>query len=164
MSSQPQEVQERMRAAAQLGVKVRDLQAHGQEVPPALLEPFEQAEQELFGNVRAIFGGNLRQAVSGAAPIAKEILEFFYGCGVPVLEGYGMTETATVASYSTIENHRFGVGRRALPGVEAASPTTASCLLKGRPTSSAVYYRTTTRASARSSTAGCTPATWRLHR
>ena len=41
--------------------------------------------------------------MTGAAPIAKEILEFFFACGVPVLEGYGMTETATVATYSTIE-------------------------------------------------------------
>jgi long-chain acyl-CoA synthetase len=131
MSSQPEEVQERMRAAAQLGVKVRDLQAHVQEVPPALLEPFEQAERELFGNVRAVFGGNLRQAVSGAAPIAREILEFFYGCGVPVLEGYGMTETATVATYSTIENHRFGSVGRALPGVEARIADDGELLLKG---------------------------------
>jgi len=131
MSSQPPEVQERMRAAAQLGVKVRDLQAHGQEVPAALLEPFEKAEAELFGNVRAIFGGKVRQAVSGAAPIAREILEFFYGCGVPVLEGYGMTETATVATYSTIENHRFGSVGRALPGVEARIADDGELLLKG---------------------------------
>jgi long-chain acyl-CoA synthetase len=131
MFSQPEEVQERMRAAAQLGVKVRDLQAHGQEVPAALLEPFEKAEQELFAKVRAIFGGNLRQAVSGAAPIAKEILEFFYGCGVPVLEGYGMTETATVATYSTIEHHRFGSVGRPLPGVEARVADDGELLLKG---------------------------------
>jgi long-chain acyl-CoA synthetase len=131
MSSQPPEVQERMRAGAQLGVKVRDLQAHGQDVPPQLLEPFTKAEQELFAKVRAIFGGNLRQAVSGAAPIAKEILEFFYGSGVPVLEGYGMTETATVATYSTIENHRFGAVGRALPGVEARVADDGELLLKG---------------------------------
>ena len=61
-----------------------------------------------------LFGGSLRQAVTGAAPIAKEILEFFYACGVPVLEGYGMTETATAATYSTLEDHKFGtVGRAA---------------------------------------------------
>ena len=81
--------------------------------------------------MRAIFGGRVRQAVSGAAPIAKEILEFFYGCGVPVLEGYGMTETATVATYSTIENHRFGSVGRALPGVEARIADDGELLLKG---------------------------------
>jgi long-chain acyl-CoA synthetase len=131
LSSQPPEVQERMQAAAKLGVKVRDLQVRGEEVPPELLEPFEAAEEQLFKNVRAVFGGNVRQAVSGAAPIAKEILEFFYGCGVPVLEGYGMTETATVATYSTIENHRFGSVGRALPGVEARIADDGELLIKG---------------------------------
>jgi long-chain acyl-CoA synthetase len=131
LASQPPEVQERMQAAAKLGVKVRDLQIRGEEVPPELLTPFEQAEEQLFQNVRAIFGGRLRQAVSGAAPIAKEILEFFYGCGVPVLEGYGMTETATVATYSTVEHHRFGSVGRTLPGIEARTADDGELLVKG---------------------------------
>jgi long-chain acyl-CoA synthetase len=131
LGSQPPEVQEKMRAAAKIGVKVRDMQTHGEEVPAELLEPFAKAEEELFKNVRAIFGGRVRQAVSGAAPIAKEILEFFYGAGVPVLEGYGMTETATVATYSTIEHHRFGSVGRALPGVEARIAEDGELLLKG---------------------------------
>jgi long-chain acyl-CoA synthetase len=131
LASQAPEVQERMQAAARLGVKVRDLQIRGEEVPPELLAPFEQAEEELFKNVRAIFGGRVRQAVSGAAPIAKEILEFFYGCGVPVLEGYGMTETATVATYSTVEHHRFGSVGRVLPGIEARIAEDGELLVKG---------------------------------
>ena len=78
--------------------------------------------------MRAIFGGNIRQAVTGAAPIAPEILEFFYACGVPVLEGYGMTETATVATYSNPEHHRFGtVGPGAARAARSRSPTTARC-------------------------------------
>ena len=60
---------------------------------------FDAAEEELFSKVRGAFGGRVRQAISGAAPIAKEILEFFYACGVPVFEGYGMTETATAATF-----------------------------------------------------------------
>jgi long-chain acyl-CoA synthetase len=131
LASQPPEVQERMRAAAKLGVRVRDMQIRGEEVPPELMTPFQQAEEELFSNVRAIFGGRVRQAVSGAAPIAKEILEFFYGCGVPVLEGYGMTETATVATYSTIESHRFGSVGRPLPGIEARIADDGELLIKG---------------------------------
>ena len=131
LSSQAPEVQEKMRAAAKLGVQVRDLRVRGEEVPAELLEPFEAAEEQLFKNVRGIFGGRVRQAVSGAAPIAKEILEFFYGCGVPVLEGYGMTETATVATYSTIEHHRFGSVGRVLPGVEARIADDGELLIKG---------------------------------
>jgi long-chain acyl-CoA synthetase len=131
LSSQPPEVQAKMNAAAQLGVRVRDMRLRGETVPPELLGPFEQADEQLFANVRAVFGGELERAVSGAAPIAREILEFFYGCGVPVLEGYGMTETATVATYSTVENHRFGSVGRALPGLEARIADDGELLIKG---------------------------------
>jgi long-chain acyl-CoA synthetase len=123
--------EEKFREMVTLGVKVRDLEAQGKEVPPELRDPFEQLDEQVFKNVRAIFGGQVRQAVTGAAPIAQEILEFFYACGVPVLEGYGMTETATVATYSTIENHRFGTVGRALPGVECRIADDGELLIKG---------------------------------
>ncbi len=108
---------EKLAAAVELGCKVRDLQVAGQEVPPELAEPFAAADEK-FAMVRQIFGGNVRQAVTGAAPISPDILRFFWAAGVPVLEGYGMTETATISTYSSIENHKFGTVGRALPGVE----------------------------------------------
>jgi long-chain acyl-CoA synthetase len=92
---------------------------------------FDEADEKLFKNVRAIFGGRVRHATSGAAPIAREILEFFYACGVPVLEGYGMTETATAATISTLENHRFGTVGRALPGVQLKIADDGEILIKG---------------------------------
>src|SRR3954468_18233955 len=116
IASPPPEAAERMMAAAQLGVKVRDMQLRGEPVPAELQEKFDRADEQLFKHVRAVFGGRAKHAVSGAAPIAHEILEFFYGCGVPVLEGYGMTETSTVSTYSTVEAHRFGSVGRLLPG------------------------------------------------
>ncbi|MEA2380323.1 MAG: long-chain acyl-CoA synthetase [Solirubrobacteraceae bacterium] len=131
MASQPPEVQEQMKAAAALGVKVRDMVAHGEPVPPELQQKFDAADESLFKNVRSVFGGRVQHAVSGAAPIAREILEFFYGCGVPVLEGYGMTETATVSTYSTVEQHRFGSVGRLLPGVEGKIAEDGELLLKG---------------------------------
>ena len=131
MASQPPEVQEQMKGAARLGMKVRDMVAHGQPVPPELQEKFDKADESLFKNVRAVFGGRVQHAVSGAAPIAPEILEFFYGCGVPVLEGYGMTETSTVSTYSTIEEHRFGSVGKLLPGVEGRIAEDGELLLKG---------------------------------
>ncbi|MGH2864856.1 MAG: AMP-dependent synthetase/ligase [Solirubrobacteraceae bacterium] len=126
----PQE-RERAHQAIALGVKVRDMMSRGEEVPEELNRPFEEADQQLFKNVRAIFGGRVRRATSGAAPIAKEILEFFWACGVPVLEGYGMTETATAATVSTVENHRFGTVGRALPGVELKVADDGEILIKG---------------------------------
>ncbi len=122
---------ERFDQMVAMGVRVRDLQAHGRQIPEELRAPFEEADEKVFAGVRALFGGNLRQAVTGAAPIAPEILEFFYACGVPVLEGYGMTETATVATYSTIEDHKFGTVGRALPGTEIRIADDGEVLIKG---------------------------------
>src|SRR3954469_23918994 len=131
LSSQPADKQEQMRAAAKLGVKVRDMQIRGEEVPAEMQAQFDAADEQLFKNVRAIFGGRVRQCVTGAAPIAHEILEFFYGCGVPVLEGYGMTETATVATFSTVEDHKFGTVGRALPNSEIKIAEDGEVLIKG---------------------------------
>lgn len=117
--------------AIAVGMKVRELELQGQSIPEELKAPFAEADERLFKNVRAAFGGRLREAASGAAPIAKEILEFFYACGVPVMEGYGMTETATVATTSTPEKHRFGSVGRPLPGVEAKIADDGELLLKG---------------------------------
>jgi long-chain acyl-CoA synthetase len=68
--------------------------------------------------VRELFGGRIRQAVTGAAPIAAEILEFFYAAGVPVMEGWGMTETTAVGTVATLDHFKFGTVGRAMPGVE----------------------------------------------
>src|ERR687895_1038293 len=122
---------EQIKAATQVGLKVRQLQAAGQEVPQELQAHFAAAEEKLFKNVRAAFGGNLRQATSGAAPIAQEILEFFFACGVPVLEGFGMTETATASTVSTLDHYRFGSVGRALPGVEIRIADDGEVLLRG---------------------------------
>jgi long-chain acyl-CoA synthetase len=131
IQAQGAEEQERAQAAVALGTKVRDLMVAGEPVPPELQGPFDQADEQLFKNVRAIFGGRVQRATSGAAPIAKEILEFFWAAGVPVLEGYGMTETATAATISTIEDHKFGTVGRPLPGVELKIADDGELLIKG---------------------------------
>jgi long-chain acyl-CoA synthetase len=113
-----EEDQKRFRAAIKLGVEVRKREARGEDVPEELKGQFEQADKEIFSRVRQLFGDEVRQAVSGAAPIAPEILEFFYAAGVPVLEGWGMTETTGVGTVGTLEHFKFGTVGRALPGVE----------------------------------------------
>ena len=131
IEAQSPEEQQRAQAAIKLGVKLRDMLARGEKVPEQLQKQFDEADERLFKNVRAIFGGRVRHATSGAAPIAREILEFFYACGIPVFEGYGMTETATAATISTLEHHRFGTVGRALPGVELKIADDGEILIKG---------------------------------
>jgi long-chain acyl-CoA synthetase len=112
------EDQARFAAAVTLGVEVRRRRDRGEEVPAEMEQAFAQAEERLYSRVRGLFGGNIRRAVTGAAPIAPEILEFFYACGVPVLEGWGMTETTGVGTVCTLENFKFGTVGRPLPVVE----------------------------------------------
>ena len=122
---------EQLEQAVQLGLKVRMMENEGQEVPAELREAFDKADEALYKNVRGLFGGNIRQCVTGAAPIAQEILEFFYACGVPVMEGYGMTETSTVATSNIPTDFRFGSVGKPLPGVEAKVAEDGELLLKG---------------------------------
>src|SRR4051794_38602801 len=122
---------EKNAAATQLGLKVRRMHAAGETVPEPLQAAFDKADAELFANVRNIFGGNLKQATSGAAPISMDILEFFYACGAPVLEGYGMTETSTVSTTSTVADHRLGTVGRALPGCEIKIADDGEVLVRG---------------------------------
>jgi long-chain acyl-CoA synthetase len=117
--------------AAQVGMKVRQMQERGEDVPAELQEAFDKAEEALFVNVRNLFGGRIRQCVTGAAPIAKEILEFFYACGVPIMEGYGMTETSTSATVNVPDDCRFGSVGKAIPGVKVKIADDGEVLLKG---------------------------------
>jgi long-chain acyl-CoA synthetase len=113
-----EEDRKRFRQAIEVGIEVRRRRQRGEQVPEALERPFGQADREIFERVRQLFGGQLRQAVTGAAPIAPQILEFFYAAGVPVLEGWGMTETTAVGTVATLDHFKFGTVGRPLPGVE----------------------------------------------
>jgi long-chain acyl-CoA synthetase len=126
------EQREQFEQAVKLGLKVREAEVHGDDVPDALRGPFEQADEAIFKNVRAIFGGRMRESTTGAAPIAQEILEFFFACGCAVMEGYGMTETTGVGTTNTRAEHRFGSVGRPLPGIEIRiAPLDGEILLRG---------------------------------
>jgi long-chain acyl-CoA synthetase len=112
------EDKERFRQAVKLGLEVRHRRQRGEEVPADMEKAFEAADEQLYSRVRGLFGDHVKQAVTGAAPIASEILEFFYACGVPVLEGWGMTETTAVGTVATLEHFKFGTVGRPMPGVE----------------------------------------------
>jgi long-chain acyl-CoA synthetase len=113
-----------------VGGQIHDLEVRGEPVPQELSDGFaELAPKAAF--VKGLFGGQIREAVTGAAPIAREILEFFWGCGIPVMEGYGMTETSTVATSSRPEAHRFGSVGRPLDGVEVKIADDGELLIKG---------------------------------
>ena len=118
--------------AIEVGAKVRELQAQGQPVPEDMQKIFDAADEPVYQMVRNLFGGKMKRAVTGAAPIAAEILEFFFACGVPVFEGYGMTETSTLAtSNNAITGYRIGSVGKPVPGCTVRIAEDGEIMVKG---------------------------------
>lgn len=118
--------------AIEVGFQVRTLQAAGEPVPAELQEIFDAADEPIYSMVRNLFGGRVRRAITGAAPISKDILEFFFACGVPVYEGYGMTETSTLSTANnSISGIRFGSIGRPVPGVTIRIADDGEILVRG---------------------------------
>jgi long-chain acyl-CoA synthetase len=131
MTQVPREQQDDLHRAVRLGLQVRELQARGEPVPAELTEAYRRADATVFSKIRALFGGNLREALTGAAPIAQEILEFFHAAGVPVMEGYGMTETMGVGTVNSPDALRLGTVGRAVPDVEVRIGDDGEILMRG---------------------------------
>jgi long-chain acyl-CoA synthetase len=100
----------------------------------------ELADRLVLSKVRGVFGDGLRLALSGAAPIGAEILEFFDACGVLVLEGYGLTESCAASTLNTRHEHRFGTVGRPLPGTDVRIAADGELVLRG-PHIFAGYHR-----------------------
>jgi long-chain acyl-CoA synthetase len=117
--------------AVEVGRKVRDAERKGEEPGPVLGKEHDLADKQVLSKVRDLFGGNLRFALTGAAPVAKEMLEFFDACGVLVLEGYGATETSAITTANTPDEFRFGTVGKALPDSEVRIGDEDEILVKG---------------------------------
>jgi long-chain acyl-CoA synthetase len=126
-----EEQREQFLQAVELGLQVRLRDARGEPVPADLRAPFERADEQILKGVRGLFGGRIREATTGAAPIAKEILEFFYAAGVPVMEGYGMTETMGLGTSCRPESVKFGTVGPPMPRIEVRIADDGEILIKG---------------------------------
>lgn len=98
--------------AVNVGCQITELKLTRQTIPLDLLVTYELAKKLALNKVTAAFGGRLRFAISGGAPLSSEISTFFHAAGVLILEGYGLTETTAAITINTPFNYKFGsVGR-----------------------------------------------------
>jgi long-chain acyl-CoA synthetase len=98
------------------------------------------AERLVLGPLRArLTGGRLRFFVSGGAPLSAEVEGFFWALGVEILNGWGMTETASGATSNTVRRHRFETVGPPLPGVEVRIDADGEILVKS-PGNMTGYY------------------------
>jgi len=117
--------------AIKVGHEVRELEHQGREPGPLLRWQYKIADRQVLSKIRGLFGGRLRLAVSGAAPINPEILRFFEAAGVLVLEGWGMTETSTAATISTPDDYKIGTIGKPFPGCEVKIADDGEILVRG---------------------------------
>ncbi len=116
--------------ALRVGSKVSKLRESGRSVPPTLALKHRIADRLVYSKVKSRLGGSLRIGVSGGAPLAKEIIEFFAALDVIILEGYGLTECTTGATINRPTRYRFGSVGPALPGVELRVAEDGEVLIK----------------------------------
>jgi long-chain acyl-CoA synthetase len=114
-----------------VGAKMRAAERSGRKPGFLLQRQYDFADKKVLSKIRGLFGGRIRLAVSGAAPINPEILRFFDAAGVLVLEGWGMTETSTAATISTPDDFKVGTIGKPFPGCEVKIADDGEILVKG---------------------------------
>jgi long-chain acyl-CoA synthetase len=101
-----------------VGRKVSTLRQAARPIPAGLALRHRLADRLVYAKVRERLGGRFRLGISGGAPLAKEIAEFFHALDLLIIEGYGLTECTTAATVNRPSRFRFGTVGPALPGVE----------------------------------------------
>ena len=126
--------------ALRVGKEVSELRQAERPVPPMLAARHRVADRLVYSKIKDRLGGRLRIGVSGGAPLAKEIIEFFHSLDILILEGYGLTECTTAATVNRPSLFRFGSVGPALPGVEVRIADDGEVLIKSE-TNFAGYFK-----------------------
>jgi long-chain acyl-CoA synthetase len=126
--------------ALSVGRRVSVLRQQDKPIPRGLALQHRIADKLVYSKVKDRLGGRLRAAVSGGAPLAKEIAEYFHALDILILEGYGQTECTTACAGNRVDRFKFGTVGTAMPGFELKIAEDGEILIKG-PTIFAGYYK-----------------------
>jgi len=117
--------------AVRVGREVRGAEWRGGRASAFARGQFAVARSRIFSKVLERLGGRLRFTISGGAPLAREVAEFFDIVGLPILQGYGLTETAPVIAANRLDANRLGSVGKIFPGVEARIEADGEILVRG---------------------------------
>jgi long-chain acyl-CoA synthetase len=115
--------------AVGLGAEVSRRREEGQRVPKTMLAMLKIADRLVFSKIRARLGGRIRVAASGAAPLGKDLARFYAAIGMPLIEGYGLTEGGVVCFNPTDSPKSGSIGKK-MPGVELRLADDGELLVK----------------------------------
>ncbi|MCL4522911.1 MAG: AMP-binding protein [Acidobacteria bacterium] len=105
--------------------------AYGESVSPLLKLQWHVANRLVFSKIRRGIGGRVRAFISGAAPLSKELLEFFWSVDIRVYQGYGLTETSPIVSSSSPLANRVGASGKPIANVDVRIAEDGEILVKG---------------------------------
>jgi len=117
--------------ALRVGREVREAEWRGERASAFARGQFAVARSRVFSKVLARLGGRLRFSISGGAPLARQVAEFFDIVGLPILQGYGLTETSPVIAANRLEANRLGSVGQVFPGVEVRIAPDGEILSRG---------------------------------
>jgi long-chain acyl-CoA synthetase len=123
-----------------VGRRVSELRQRGEPIPRGLALRHRLADRLVYSKVKDRLGGRLRLGISGGAPLAKEIAEFFHSIDILIVEGWGLTECTTAASVNRPGRFRFGTVGPALPNFEVRVDDDGELLIRSQ-TVFAGYYK-----------------------
>jgi long-chain acyl-CoA synthetase len=114
--------------------------AHHRGVSPWTKLRWQIADKLVYAKFREGVGGRIRFFISGGAPLAKELAEFFWAVGIPIYQGYGLTESSPVISTNTVKANKVGTVGRPIPNAEVRIAEDGEILVRG-PLVMRGYYR-----------------------
>ena len=114
-----------------VGREVSRHQQRGQPLPPGLKIKRALAHKLVFSKLHAALGGRLQWAISGGAPLSRDIAEFFHAAGILILEGYGLTETCPAGTFNRPTKFKFGSVGQPLDNVEIKIAADGEILIRG---------------------------------
>ncbi|MGA8872013.1 MAG: long-chain fatty acid--CoA ligase [Candidatus Acidiferrales bacterium] len=126
--------------AMRVAAKAVPWRAYGKSASLGLKLQWDIADKIVYSKIRAGLGGRIRLLTAGGAPLAPELGEFFWSVGLPVFQGYGLTETSPVVSANTPAANKIGTVGQPIPNVEIRIAEDGEILVKG-PCVMQGYYR-----------------------